>query len=460
MDTDDGAAINPESRKLRRLLTTIALAGLLIAAIAIDGCGSDGVHAPSALPIPASQGNAPGPESITSLSPGTAAGGSADLRIAVNGLNFDAEGYFHRSRVFASLDGAITLISPTGGFPDDTSTQLHGVIPAALMAKPGVVGIYVADWDPQGDVGYPTAPTDRELPFTVTAAVGSPVLGVTAAGFGGAARPNYLTINVPGSTDTRAFGINNSGQVVGRYDGTDGVTRGFLRLANGSFYTFSAPGAVNGTWGQDVSDDGVIVGRYFDADFNSHGFVLDHGRFREVEFPGAMETTLRGIGSDGQLTGNYIDAAGFETGFVHDGKGFRSVLYPNSDSTDVWDVTADGVMVGDWSDVAGNIYGYSVHYGQFANLNVPGAATVTSIRGINSTDTMVGVFDDSSGALHGFVRTKSGGYIQLDVPGAQDTIANRINDRSAIVGFYDLADGSHQGFIVTGWERGDQISNE
>ena len=162
---------------------------------------------------------------------------------------------------------------------------------------------------------------------------------------------------------------------------------------------------------------------------------------------------MRGISGEGRLTGNYIDSVGFETGFIYDRYGFRSVLYPNSDSTDVWDTAPDGLMVGDWSDVAGNIYGYSLRAGQFRSLNVPGAASVTSIRGINAQHIMVGVFDDATGALHGFARTADGHYIQLDAPGAAVTFTNRINNQDAIVGFYQGTDGAAHGYLLTGWQQ-------
>jgi hypothetical protein len=458
--------------RLQRLLAWFVVAALLVGSVLLNACGGGNSGNPPAntAPVPPSQISLQytGPETISSLSPDSATAGSKDLPITVTGQNFDADGQFIRSRVFWSSNGRITQLTPLAGYTNDTNTQLHGLIPAALMIEPGVARIYVAHYDPMGDVPVPSENFNlhQGLPFTVTAAPAAALaLGHSSAfarqGVGAdAMAPNYKTIDVPGSTDTRPFGANNLGQIVGRYDDADGVTRGFLRRGNGSYYTFSAPQAVNGTWGQDISDDGVIVGRYYDADFNSHGFVLDHGQFRKVEYPGAIETTVRGISGAERLTGNYIDSAGFETGFLRDRYGFHSILYPNSDSTDVWDTAPDATMVGDWSDVAGNIYGYSLRSGQFRNLNVPGAATVTSIRGINTGHTMVGVFDDATGALHGFVRSTAGQYIQLDVPGGQDTVANRINDRGAVIGFYAATDGSHHGFVVTGWERGQRLTAE
>jgi hypothetical protein len=459
-------------RVLRRLMMRGSLAALLAITGLLNGCGQDQPNVPPATAYSPSPSEADasyqvGGSAVSALSPATAEAGSADLRITVTGKNFDAEGFFIRSRVFWSSNGTVSLLSGWGGsWGVDTSTQMHGIIPAALLVKPGVAHVFVAHWDPQGDLPYPpNYSMFPGLPFTVTPAAPASLASDSAhsasaqGDISSALAPRYRTIDVPGSSDTRAFGINNLGEIVGRYDNRRGVTRGFLRRTDGSYYTFSAPGAVNGTWAQDVSDEGVIIGRYYDADLHSHGFILDHGQFRKVDFPGAIETTVRGIRGAERLTGNYIDSVGFETGFVRDRYGFHSVLYPNSDSTDVWDTARDGLMVGDWSDIAGNIYGYSLRSGHFRNLNVPRAAGVTSIRGVNAQEMMVGVFADAAGLLHGFVRTHDG-YIRLDVPGAQDTFANRINNPGTVVGFYDTANGRTHGFFASGWESTQPIQAE
>jgi hypothetical protein len=40
---------------------------------------------------------------------------------------------------------------------------------------------------------------------------------------------NFAFISAPGRTITQAFGINNSGDIVGYYQGLDGIEYGFLR---------------------------------------------------------------------------------------------------------------------------------------------------------------------------------------------------------------------------------------
>jgi uncharacterized membrane protein len=271
----------------------------------------------------------------------------------------------------------------------------------------------------------------------------------------------FETFSVPGSRKTRAVGINNRGDVVGRYQDPDGFFQGFLRDSGGRFHTISAPGGVLGTWAMAINDRGDVVGSFFDADFAAHAYLLRHGKFVTIDFPGALETNARGIDDLGRITGNYVactpDACNethpdpLEIGFVLDHGGFHTVFFPGTDSTDVWDEVLD-TRVGDWSDLEGNVFGYVERGGVFTDTNFPGSA-ITSIRGINLQGTLVGVFGDADLNFHGFART-SRGYIQIDVPSSTGTFSTRINERGAISGFYFDQDGSEHGYIVTGWEDG------
>ena len=53
----------------------------------------------------------------------------------------------------------------------------------------------------------------------------------------------FISIDVPGATDTRGFGIDPRGQIVGRYTSPDGVVHGFFRSRDGTVLTIDAPGS-------------------------------------------------------------------------------------------------------------------------------------------------------------------------------------------------------------------------
>jgi probable HAF family extracellular repeat protein len=81
----------------------------------------------------------------------------------------------------------------------------------------------------------------------------------------------FTSINVPGSTSTNAFGINNTGQIVGAYTDSTG-THGFLDT-NGVFTTLPfVPTGINNV--------GQIVG------LSSNGVILDtNGTITNIALP-------------------------------------------------------------------------------------------------------------------------------------------------------------------------------
>jgi len=62
-------------------------------------------------------------------------------------------------------------------------------------------------------------------------------------------------------------------------------------------------------------------------------------------------------------------------------------------------------MVGDWSDVQGDVYGYTLRDGKFTTVNFPGSS-ITSIRGVNHREMIVGEFLDAAGGDHGLCRKR------------------------------------------------------
>src|SRR5713101_6871808 len=90
------------------------------------------------------------------------------------------------------------------------------------------------------------------------------VLGLSV-GFCGQAKADYIfaTLNVPGSTLTRAFGINAASLIVGRYEDTGGTSHGFLYDSSGDSYMMlpDVPDSTStGAYG--INDSGQIVGWY------------------------------------------------------------------------------------------------------------------------------------------------------------------------------------------------------
>ena len=74
----------------------------------------------------------------------------------------------------------------------------------------------------------------------------------------------------------------------------------------GTLTTIDFPGA-SFTSGQGINDRGDIVGRWDSAGV-SHGFLLSGGSFTTIDFPGAGFTSLLKINSPGEIVGFYTVA--------------------------------------------------------------------------------------------------------------------------------------------------------
>src|SRR5262249_30979582 len=152
------------------------------------------------------------------------------------------------------------------------------------------------DWPPVSQFRVSDLPGVRQVipPFSRrTSSMKRLLCGVVAwgllVGLTGPAKAQYdfTTIDVPGAISTGATGINDAGQIVGLYVGTD-RDHGFL-LSGGSYTTLDVPGADH-TYASGINDSGQIVGRYI-VGGTGHGFLLDvDGNYYPIDIPGAVHT--------------------------------------------------------------------------------------------------------------------------------------------------------------------------
>src|SRR5262249_29508577 len=91
---------------------------------------------------------------------------------------------------------------------------------------------------------------------------------------------------------TQAFGVNDTGQIVGRLQNATGF-HGFL-LSGGTYTILDDPSATNGTDVRGINALGQIVGTYNNAT-GQHGFVLTGGTYTTIDDPLAtLDTTTPG----------------------------------------------------------------------------------------------------------------------------------------------------------------------
>jgi hypothetical protein len=125
----------------------------------------------------------------------------------------------------------------------------------------------------------------------------------------------WTPVDVPGAVATTVAGLNASNAMSG-YACSLGCTtaQGFTSLDGVNFALFDYPG-VTQTFAFGLSDSGAVVG-YFSGATGVHGFIKEGATFTQIDVPGSDATSVYGISPDGSmLVGVFHDASGFH-GFL------------------------------------------------------------------------------------------------------------------------------------------------
>jgi probable HAF family extracellular repeat protein len=231
-----------------------------------------------------------------------------------------------------------------------------------------------------------------------------------------AASDSFTTIDQPGASDTYLYGINdiggivgafpgfqyengvftdipaprpsdinNAGQIVGSYTGTNG-NAAFL-YSEGVFT--SLPGSV----ASGINDAGQIVGftqtiGNSETPGETHGYLYSNGALTTIDFPGAGVTTPSSINNVGQIAGTfrYPGATGYIHGFVESNGVFTIVDEPGFvdaylNGTIISGINDSGDIVG-WIVKGGGGCSFIYHEGSFTCFSVPGGSSLTPTASI------------------------------------------------------------------------------
>ena len=125
---------------------------------------------------------------------------------------------------------------------------------------------------------------------------------------------------------------------------------------------------------------------------------------------------------------------------------FQQIQIPGEPSDNVSDISNTGTMVGIYTDSNGAIHGYKLtSEGKLTTLDGPNAV-LTRARGISPKGTrIVGLYKDTSGVVHGFL-FKGGKFHEVAPPGTTFTIACGVNDAGNIAGTFVDASNNQHGF--------------
>ena len=116
-------------------------------------------------------------------------------------------------------------------------------------------------------------------------------------------------IDYTGALETRTFGINDAGAIVGIFRDQSDVWRGFI-LEHGQTQILAVPGAVE-TRPNSINNSGVIVGSYSLEIDISHGFIYAYEKFTTIDPPGTISPSIDKINNYNQIVGDSYINQGF-----------------------------------------------------------------------------------------------------------------------------------------------------
>ena len=158
------------------------------------------------------------------------------------------------------------------------------------------------------------------------------------------------TFDYPGTgNSTTPHFINSRGDCTGTYVDSGGVTRGFVRLANG---TFSAPivdpnDTGNFTFALGINTARLVCGYYLNSTF--HGFFLSNHTYSTFDLPAEVSTFLLNVNDAGDFVGT-ADNGSMPQGFVNLAGTTTLFSVPGAIATDANCLNAFDQIVGDYND--------------------------------------------------------------------------------------------------------------
>ncbi|MGH6875856.1 MAG: hypothetical protein ACREHV_00605 [Rhizomicrobium sp.] len=259
---------------------------------------------------------------------------------------------------------------------------------------------------------------------------------------------------VSGSTETVAFGINDSGTVTGLYLDSNGVEHGFVGPDNGSNYSSFDDSTAPDTQGRGISPDGHITGIANALSGDASTYIpferTPKGAITDVTRNGmTLNYLIQGINSKDIFTGNYENSSLQYIGHVGKNAKYASSIKLNGiDNTGVAgrDIDDAGDIVGWYLDAGGNEHGFLLSRGKATTIDHPGGAT--TLEGINNKGTISGLYTDTSGNRHGFtydIKTRK--FHEIAVPGSTFVEVWGLNDQGLVALDGENSDGVFVGYI-------------
>ena len=257
---------------------------------------------------------------------------------------------------------------------------------------------------------------------------------------------------------SRAFGINNSGQIVGLWQSSTGYEHSFL-YSDGTMQDLGT--LAGGDWSdaRAVNDNGQVVGESRSQSWPCHAYLYSGGTMQDLGSLGGVRSSAYAINSSGQIAGRSMGSNSYYHAFLYSGGTMQDLgTLPNyTFMSQAADINNSGQIVG-WSENQDTAFDHAFLYssGTMQDLGVLPGGNWSDAYGINNHGLIVGSADIDYGG-RAFLY---GDGIMADLNDMIDPSlgwrlisATAVNDMGQIVGYgtspSDTQFGQEDGFLLT-----------
>jgi len=204
-----------------------------------------------------------------------------------------------------------------------------------------------------------------------------------------------------------------------------------------------------------------ILGAWLVAIFAAAGFAAAPTltfKFSDVHASKtATETDTFAVNDSGAIAGDYVDSSGIQHGMILAGSKLTTIDHKNCTNSGgfsagaiaFYGINSKNAVAGWCTNTTTGLYNaFTWAKGEFTTISFPKAEETQAI-GINDSGDVVGLYLDTAGSQHGFVK-KGSKYTNIDVKGDTTTEAWGINNSGEIAVFAIGTSGAYESFIYNG----------
>jgi hypothetical protein len=276
----------------------------------------------------------------------------------------------------------------------------------------------------------------------------------------------FVTVDDPNSNVNRVTGINQLAKIVGSFGGGSGSATPESYTSEPAYIKFRGanyPDA-QGTTATSLTSNKVIAGYVANPQGldGTWGFIRARGvwtllKDRKEGKGNKAVTEVLGINDSEIAVGYYLNTSGASAPFVLNAvtEQFTDLTPTGAASSEATGINGKGDISGTETLNSGKVEGFFLEIGTYYPLTYPNSKATQAIS-LNWQDQIVGEYEDSAGAIHGFILTgpTAGGekrqWQSVDEPNAAGTtVITGITDKDVICGWYIDGNGNVDGFVGT-----------